>query len=112
VRALALALVLASCATPHQAVATSGQVLLETGRQYEAVGGSMYRGCSQGRIPVATCSSWAAFAARFRPAYRAAVAAWSAGASATSSDWHALVGELADFGVALVAVAGADEGAR
>ena len=107
---LALALALASCATTQQPVVTSGQVLLEAGKQFEATGAAMFRGCSTGQIPAPTCASWATFAERFKPSYRAAVAAWSLGASVGAPgdagvDWAALSGELADFTAALVAAA-------
>lgn len=106
---LALVLALASCATTRQPVVTSGQVLLEAGKQFEVTGGAMYRGCSTGKIPAQTCSSWATFATRFKPAYKAAVAAWSVGATLGAGDagvdWAVLSGELADFTAALVAAA-------
>lgn len=106
---LVLALALASCATTQQPVVTSGHVLLEAGKQFEATGQAMFRGCSTGRIPAPTCASWAVFAERFKPSYKAAVAAWSLGATLGAGDagvdWAALSGELADFTSALVAAA-------
>jgi hypothetical protein len=108
-RAVVLALALAGCATTQQPVLTSGQVLLATGREFEAVGQAFYRGCSRGLIPTPTCVSWADFAQRFKPSYAAAVAAWGMGATLATgdggADWPALVAELADLSVALSAAA-------
>lgn len=108
-RAVALSLALAGCATTQQPALTSGQVLLATGKEFEAVGAAFYRGCSRGLIPAPTCVSWADFAKRFKPSYAAAVSAWGLGATLATGDggvdWPGLVGELADFSVALSAAA-------
>jgi hypothetical protein len=107
--AILLGILLAEgCAMSPTKVATvAGHSLAETSATYRRINGVAVEGCTRAVRPLPTpvCQAWADFSATAVPLLDKAEGAYLAGTNPSGPEWVAFIGELADIGARIFALA-------
>jgi hypothetical protein len=101
-------LLLHGCAMSPTKVATvAGHTLAETSATYRRINGVAVEGCTRVERPLPTplCQAWADFSAVAVPVLDKAEGAYLAGTNPSGPEWDNLLGELAELGARIFALA-------